>query len=413
MNSDSESQDSDDGRRFRFATTRKDGVSQPRKTSPQHRRKERRSRSRDRSSRYRDESSHKKQSSSEANNKNSTKNRTSREVRSSSRDRSSRRHEKDSRNQRKNYDSKESKNSSSNKHKSKSKEKHKKKSRDRSREKSSKKIEEVDKNEKRKVDSDKSETEIVKNEKRKVGADKSETEEEKTSKKQCVEDYNKVIFKNMDKKNEIENRNSKDILGNNVTDSVPAIKKSKSYFDRVVKKNVINDDNFYGPVLPPKLEKDMVIARDNEKDIAKTTYQPKDKEIGPSLPVNLKLPLTADNENNMLEEKKEINEEKEAEVNKEEKDDNGNASCNDEDTFGPALPPQLHRRKIVGPTLPNEFVATTDEQTTNKSSDSEEDFSVGPLPADHPANQDSYIQLQLEYRARKVKEKFMNKVSNV
>lgn len=410
MNSDSESQDSDDGRRFRFATTRKDGGSHLKKTSSQHRYEERRSRSRDRSSRYREDSSHKDRSTSDkdTNNKHITKDsqkkeRNSRELRSNSRDRSSRKHrEKESRSQRRNHDSKERKNSSSNKHKSKSKEKHKKRSRDRSREKSSNKGEEIAKSEKRKVD-----------------FDKPRVEEDTSAKKQCTEGYDKVNLKNTDKNNSYENRNSKAILGDVVTASVQTHKKSKSYFERVVKKNVINDDNYYGPVLPPKLEKDILNARDNEKDLERTTdYKVASNEIGPTLPGNLKISsLSEDSKNNKLEDKEKKNEE-DKQKGEEDKDDKLAEEEEEVDEFGPALPPHLHRRKIVGPVLPDNFDVSLDEKSTNLNlkSDSEEEEDpadvLGPLPADHPANQDNYIQLQLEYRARKVKAKFMEKVRN-
>lgn len=405
MNSDSESQDSDEGRRFRFATTRKDGAPQLRKESPKPRRAERRSRSKDRSSKYTDSSRRNRFSSDkDTNDKQATKDRCLRDVRSSSRDKSSRRYnEKDSR--RKSHDSKDSKSSSGSKHKSKSKEKHKKRSRDRSREKSSKKNEEISKSEKRKVD-----------------FNKSEVEENNIAKKQCVEDLEKVNFKNTNKKNEYEDRDFTAILGTPVTDSVPVYKKSKSYFDRVVKKNVTNDSNYYGPTLPPKLEKAMLNARDNEKDTEKTkNNETTIKAIGPTLPALSKLSLISGDCKNDQAEKEKGTDEKEYQIEaKEEKeqgnDDNENEDENEDDAFGPALPPHLQRRKIVGPVLPDKFVSSNKQSSDeNSKSDSEEDAAdiVGPLPADHPANQDSYIQLQLEYRARKVKEKFMEKVRNI
>ncbi|XP_066581321.1 protein starmaker-like [Prorops nasuta] len=89
-------------------------------------------------------------------------------------------------------------------------------------------------------------------------------------------------------------------------------------------------------------------------------------------------------------------------------------SSNDEDfSFGPALPPHLKKSaepKVIGPALPNNVA--TDEHNENEvvkemeNEESENDESIGPLPVDHPAARSSYIHEQLEHRARMIKEGF-------
>ncbi|XP_001606446.1 GPALPP motifs-containing protein 1 [Nasonia vitripennis] len=436
MDSDSESQDSDDGRRFRFETTRKDATSLPkRKISPQRSRhtEQRRSRSRDRSSRD-DRSRHSKDDHSrrnrspndrDTNNRHSTKDRSSKDSKNSSRDSSSRRqpHEKDSRSHRtkdssRGYDSKESRDSKDrdSKHKSKAREKHKKHSRDRSRERSSQ-IEEAPKKEDKVLDSISVETEEIR---------------PRTMKRQRTGDSEKVNLKSVQEKpTELASSNPVALSDIGVSrtsatvDAAPARKKPKSFFDRIVNKGDNGEDSsLYGPSLPPSLEKKMLNAREAEVETlkyverAETPRKPEVDDsagvIGPALPPGLKpaSPVQKDESSSSERDEKDVDR-NEMEVEEEEDDD--------DDAFGPALPPHLaNRREIVGPVLPKDFVPSDTRETIQSSKSDEEkqideddddDDVVGPLPPDHPAARGSYVQMQLEHRARQVKEKFRNKTS--
>ncbi|XP_034935124.1 serine/threonine-protein kinase PRP4 homolog [Chelonus insularis] len=89
------------------------------------------------------------------------------------------------------------------------------------------------------------------------------------------------------------------------------------------------------------------------------------------------------------------------------------AQKNDEDTevFGPSLPVNTKKAqtKIIGPTLPDHLRHTLEmECEENKmemmeNEEAVEDDILGPLPADHPDIDNDQIQQQLEYRARLIK----------
>ncbi|XP_024937393.1 RNA-binding protein 25 isoform X2 [Cephus cinctus] len=89
-----------------------------------------------------------------------------------------------------------------------------------------------------------------------------------------------------------------------------------------------------------------------------------------------------------------------------------------ESSFGPALPPRLMQQKkgdpelenIIGPCLPNGSGSLDDGNAMETiESDSEDENMMGPLPADHPAATNSYVQQQLERRARRIKDEFREK----
>lgn len=99
--------------------------------------------------------------------------------------------------------------------------------------------------------------------------------------------------------------------------------------------------------------------------------------------------------------------------------------------IGPSLPPHLRQENtlshvsseedestshqhcsVFGPTLPSHLIAKVTEKTyDNMCSDSEDDI-VGPMPANHPAALDGYIQRQLEDRARRMRDKLDAEVSD-
>ncbi|KAL7302529.1 hypothetical protein TKK_0005169 [Trichogramma kaykai] len=92
-------------------------------------------------------------------------------------------------------------------------------------------------------------------------------------------------------------------------------------------------------------------------------------------------------------------------------------SGSDSECYGPALPPSMQKRPILGPQLPPPDFQNKDESEVKKEiqkthSESEDDEEVfGPVPLNHPAAQ-SRVQIALENRARRVQENFSNKVED-
>jgi hypothetical protein len=443
MDSDSESQDSDEGRRFRFETTRKDAVSvsQSRRKvllqSPdRNKRGERRSRSRNRNSRddrsrysnIKDDIPRKSRLSNDrdTNNKYLTKDRNSKDIKNNSRDSNSRRqYNKDSRSYRskdsRSYDSRDlrdSKDHSNNKYKSKTHEKHKKRSRDKSREKSGQIVvpEDIFKKEDKKTNSD---TAFISME-----IDEVKIERKRVTKKQHLENNKKVNHNSVNKVIESNSSNSiaiSDIvvsLTSTMVNTTSSPKKLKSFFDRVVNKRTKEAD-IYGPALSLELEKKMLNANNTESHIQKNTEKiklpvdiiPNDNQmiIGPVLPKNLRKLLLSP-----IEQKDNISIEKETETeiekikNKEIKKHSN--EMKEEETFGPALPPHMERSVLLQNLISND---NKDTETHSQSKIVEDDDIVGPLPVDHPAVRESYIHIRLEQRARQIKAKFKDKVRNM
>lgn len=78
--------------------------------------------------------------------------------------------------------------------------------------------------------------------------------------------------------------------------------------------------------------------------------------------------------------------------------------------FGPALPPHLlqqqgetnTRNEIIGPVLPTAKVKLC-KKDSDASSESDNDYAIGPLPVDHPALRNNRVYEQLNLRAQKIK----------
>ncbi|XP_058800419.1 GPALPP motifs-containing protein 1 [Phymastichus coffea] len=432
MNSDSESQDSDDGRRFRFESTRKDTASLAtarRNVSPQRKRRYSRSRSRsrswDRSSRHsKDDRRSRSSVDCETSNK--------KDKNSKSNSKEKKKHHKDSHRPK-----------DSDKHKS----KHKKRSRERSRERTnlneenSKRKEEkpesvVEKLEKRKDEEttkrkeeslattndhklekqkdegnskQKEESSVSNGQKQKEGCDKvNERSVEKTQEK-----YNKLVVSDEMRADA----------------AAPARKKPKSFFERVVNKKAIEEDtSYYGPVLPPQLEKKLLNVRERgdmeqPKIIGNLPSMENDKSpnIGPALPSYLSVVEKNESQSigpalpSHLLASRQANEDDE----KIETDEASNKEdSEEEDTFGPPLPPNLQKRKVIGPVLLDNFVlgetpihVSTLSPNSKNDEDSDDDGEVvGPLPPDHPAAR-SQAKMLLEYRALQIQAKFKDKTA--
>lgn len=86
----------------------------------------------------------------------------------------------------------------------------------------------------------------------------------------------------------------------------------------------------------------------------------------------------------------------------------------DEDAFGPALPPHLVNKscEIFTRELPEKIENSDTVEHANDASNSDDDNGcIGPLPADHSALQEDLVQQQLEYRARMIKRELAEIVS--
>lgn len=153
--------------------------------------------------------------------------------------------------------------------------------------------------------------------------------------------------------------------------------------------NDTNDAFSYGPQLPPS-QNEMLQKKSNKELI-----QP--RIIGPSLPNEYRKYISQDNNED------EMNDE--------------------DDTFGPALPPHLQSTKSevlknVETSLPNKSNDDNNDRMeidnipVDDEDDDIDDFeAIGPLPVDHPGIKSDRIQQQLEYRARLIKEELAEIVS--
>ncbi|KAK0180197.1 hypothetical protein PV327_005866 [Microctonus hyperodae] len=145
--------------------------------------------------------------------------------------------------------------------------------------------------------------------------------------------------------------------------------------------NDTNEVFSYGPQLPPS-ENEIL-----QKKLNKELIQP--RIIGPSLPNEYRKYISPD--------------------------DNENGMNDEEDTFGPALPPHLQNTKSEVLKIVETFSSNKSRDDNNDRmdidnilADDEDDIddfeAIGPLPVDHPGIKSDRIQQQLEYRARLIKE---------
>lgn len=84
----------------------------------------------------------------------------------------------------------------------------------------------------------------------------------------------------------------------------------------------------------------------------------------------------------------------------------GDTNDEEDNQFGPALPPHLQKKEDA--TTGSAFLDATETATVV---DEDEEGVVGPLPADHPALKDDLVQQQLEYRAQLIKRELAEIVS--
>ncbi|XP_014217602.1 GPALPP motifs-containing protein 1 [Copidosoma floridanum] len=204
--------------------------------------------------------------------------------------------------------------------------------------------------------------------------------------------------------------------------SSPTCKKPRSFYERVVNKSPIEDDAVYGPALPPKLEKRCYMNIETHRFKEGVVVQVgKSKNVIPTVsPANIKTMRVQENcrDDKGAKEKQIVEDNaKDTQYSK----DDINTEDVETELFGPALPPCFQKTRTVrGPALPDNFSVPlktdglVDVSKSNIKKNEENDYTddniIGPLPANHLASKDSYIQLQLEYRAQKVKEKFMDTV---
>ncbi|XP_046606864.1 uncharacterized protein LOC124298642 [Neodiprion virginianus] len=89
------------------------------------------------------------------------------------------------------------------------------------------------------------------------------------------------------------------------------------------------------------------------------------------------------------------------------------STSSDEQSTSPQHPTISSRSSVFGPTLPPYLMNKVIDHTLEKSCSDSEDEVLGPMPADHPAAIDNYIQRQLEDRARRMKSKLAGQDSVV
>lgn len=364
MESDSGSQDSDDGRRFRFATTRKDGQSRRKSVSPKRNRRRSRSKNRD----SRDERTTKRSSDrSSSSRRGQTEDKKDRKEGRRQQEKEYRSHTKDSKNGRDHRSSKGKR------------EKHNRRSREKSSESSERKKEES-----KKLKTESSLKTVVNKTDEKVNA-----EVRTNGSSGCSSNSIDVVVSDIM------------LIEDNVIAQTSG-KKPKSFFDRVVNKRAIESNTAFGSALPSNLEKRWFEAK-GVKSTKKEEIINEPTIIGPALPPNF---ITQNHQDDERQKEDEEMENLQDEVKKKEDEEE-----EDEMLFGPALPPHMERRKVVGPMLPENFCPTVTNNLINVNEENEDDTVFGPLPVDDPAAKDSLVQMQLEYRALKVKEKLMDKVS--
>lgn len=172
------------------------------------------------------------------------------------------------------------------------------------------------------------------------------------------------------------------------------------------------DDDSFMPALPPHMVKSTKKKEATEDSEEEDAY-------GPSLPSHIQKNTS-----------KRKGDESEDSHKKAPKVDTGNSeedSGDEDDMYGPALPPHLlqkkkdgidpsqSQRRVLGPTLPMGYVPSASAMPVpeeEESSESEEDgFIVGPTPSAEKIDEEEYRIRQLEYRAKKMKDKLQGKVS--
>ncbi|XP_046737377.1 transcriptional regulator ATRX-like [Diprion similis] len=145
-------------------------------------------------------------------------------------------------------------------------------------------------------------------------------------------------------------------------------------------------DAIIGPSLPPAFR----LNSESPKSRSQTTYDPsllnhsaKVKEeikqteaIGPSLPPGFQRDYALNS-----------------------------TTSSDENSASHQHPTISLRSSVFGPTLPPYLMKKVIDHSVEKSGSDSEDDVLGPMPSDHPAAIDSYIQRQLEDRARRMKSK--------
>ncbi|XP_064085578.1 GPALPP motifs-containing protein 1-like isoform X2 [Macrobrachium nipponense] len=218
-----------------------------------------------------------------------------------------------------------------------------------------------------------------------------------------------------------------------------------------------NDSKSYGPSIPPQIKKNSNANEDSE-DSEDDAYEPslppgfksrrgheedKDEDssdsvdsdsFGPSLPPRMKNPNVSDSDHSNSDKygsgtvkrknsESDIVPKKHMRTTEEEEDED---SVDEEDLYGPALPPHLIKNKsqrsvpkgerILGPVLPAGIVPPESStfEAPEEEEDSEEDEGplVGPMPSDVALNEKEYRAQQFELRAQRMKDKLEGKHDN-
>lgn len=160
---------------------------------------------------------------------------------------------------------------------------------------------------------------------------------------------------------------------------------------RLLEKDTKETESVYGPLLPPKLASNLDENKINDDD-KRVSF------IGPSLPPPR---LNNDCQNGKSE------------------DAVNSLAMETDNVFGPALPPHLLQRrqnendsrdKIIGPVLPDAI--KSHKEVLDELSD--DDGTIGPLPADHPALKNSCVHEQLDLRAQRIRyEGYLEEVGQI
>lgn len=192
-----------------------------------------------------------------------------------------------------------------------------------------------------------------------------------------------------------------------------------------------DDDDAYEPPLPPGFKS----RRGREKD--EDSRDPVDSEsFGPSLPPRMKNPNVSDSDRSnsdkygpgMVKRKhseSDIVPKKHMRTTEEEEEEDDD-SVDEEDLYGPALPPHLIKNKsqssvlkgerVLGPVLPAGYVppASSTFEVPGEEEDSEEEEGplLGPVPSDIALNEKEYRAQQFELRAQRMKDKLEGKHDN-
>ncbi|XP_011496987.1 PREDICTED: GPALPP motifs-containing protein 1 [Ceratosolen solmsi marchali] len=194
-------------------------------------------------------------------------------------------------------------------------------------------------------------------------------------------------------------------------------KKLKSFFDRIIhKQNHDANSSFYGPTLSLELEKKFINANDIEipiKNIEKTKLplysvpNYNQNVIEPVLSKNHRQSSPITNNSIGTDKEKKTKKIEKYEI------DTYNLEKQEIETFGPVLPPHMEKHRVIESVLLENIISSDNKVIdTPLRSNIEDDETFGPLPVDHPAIRKSYIQIQLEQRAKQVKAKIKDKISS-